>query len=172
MLRCEPCFIEAGMTIAMEKHPTLDVMICHTCGAEAPVPAEHETPKEEEIMDGETTTVKTCKKCGETKTANEENFFKVLGNRDGLDGTCRACRKALAAARWAGKKQAAGGAAPKPRAAKPAKAPGKALSKSEPREEMTIPEFSQALTELKEGMTQLQDLAGALGMDVILRRRQ
>lgn len=35
---------------------------------------------------------KECKACGVEKEGSEENFYKVYGNRDGLDGTCKACR--------------------------------------------------------------------------------
>lgn len=39
--------------------------------------------------------MKTCKKCGETKALSE--FNKHRGNKDGLQYTCKACKKAVSA---------------------------------------------------------------------------
>ncbi len=36
---------------------------------------------------------KECKACGVEKEGSAGNFYKVYGNRDGLDGTCKECRK-------------------------------------------------------------------------------
>jgi hypothetical protein len=40
--------------------------------------------------------VKTCSKCGQSKTYSE--FYRDRGHRDGLTSDCRSCRRAQATA--------------------------------------------------------------------------
>ena len=49
-----------------------------------------EAPAEASVA---TVATKTCKKCGRLLLATRDFYVSVSQNRDGLDGTCKACRK-------------------------------------------------------------------------------